>query len=263
MTTPAKETNEITSTSYLLSVVIPTRNEHASAPLLISQLAQALPELSYEVVLVDDSDDDTPELAQRLAAECGLNLRVIHREGQARRGGLSTAVIQGVRAAQGEYVCIMDADLQHPIDLIVPLLSRARDAGADIVIASRYLAGGSDAGLSSPMRKRISWASRWLVKILFFDRLGQVSDPLSGFFVARHTLVNETRLRPIGFKILLDILIRSDWTRVEDLPLLFAPRAAGVSKATLSQGRDFLAHTARLFLHHRLDWLLRHFRRPR
>jgi dolichol-phosphate mannosyltransferase len=87
------------------------------------------------------------------------------------------------------------------------------------------------------------------VKVLFFRTLRSITDPLSGFFLARQALLNETVLRPIGFKILLDVLVRCDWSAVDEIPLRFAPRAAGVSKATLSQGRDFLAHTFTLFLH--------------
>lgn len=232
-----------------LSVIVPTRNEAAVAPLLISRLSETLVDVPCEVIFVDDSDDDTPEVIQHATAQAGLDVKIIHREGDARRGGLSTAAVEGVRAASGRYVCIMDADLQHPPELIISLLSRAEESGADIVIASRNVEGGSGAGLSGRSRRFISWASKWLVKILFFRTLRSITDPLSGFFLARQALLNETFLRPIGFKILLDVLVRCDWSAVDEVPLRFAPRAAGVSKATLSQGRDFLAHTITLFLH--------------
>lgn len=244
-----------------LSVIIPARNESATAPLLISRLSQVLADVPCEVIFVDDSDDDTPAVIQHEAAQTGLDVKVVHREGQARRGGLSTAAVEGARAARGRYVCVMDADLQHPPELIISLLSRAEESGADIVIASRNVEGGSGAGLSGPSRRFISWASRWLVKALFPRRLGSITDPLSGFFLARQALLNETFLRPIGFKILLDVLVRCDWSAAEEVPLRFAPRAAGVSKATLSQGRDFLAHTLTLFWHVRFNGQGRGFKR--
>lgn len=245
----------------LLSLAIPTRNERATAPILIEQLAKVLAGVPHEVIFIDDSDDETPQLIPELAAESGLRISLIHREGKARRGGLSTAVVEGIRAARGRYVCVMDADLQHPLELIVPLLERAEGSVADIVIASRYVPGGSAAGLQGTSRKLISWAAKWLVKVLFYERLRPVSDPLSGFFLARRSLLEDTAFYPIGFKILMEILIRCRWTKVDEVPLRFAPRAAGVSKATLSQGKDFLRHTRRLFWEYRFNGLLRWVRR--
>lgn len=234
------------STSRLLSVIVATRNERVCAPLLVSQLSQALADVPSEIIFVDDSDDDTPELIERVAAESPLSIRVIHREGDAQRGGLSTAVLDGLKVSGGEYVCIMDADLQHPPELVSQLLSRARESAADIVIASRYIKGGSIAGLGGFTRKAISWGAKWLVKILFPHRLRSISDPLSGFFLARRTLLSETTLRPEGFKILLDTLMRCHWSKAEEIPLQFAARAGGDSKANLSQGRYFIVQVWKL-----------------
>ncbi len=233
--------------AFDVSLIIPTRNEEQNLPRLLAKLADVLRATSYEIILVDDSDDATAVVAPRLAAEYGLNLSVIHREGEERQGGLSTAVLAGMVAAHGEYVCVMDADLQHPPELIEDMIEAARNGDADIIIASRYVEGGSDAGLSSGTRRMISHASKRLVKTVFPGRLRSVSDPLSGFFLARRTLINETALRPIGFKILLDILVRSNWQLTEEVPLRFEQRAGGSSKATLNQGRDFLSHVTRLF----------------
>jgi dolichol-phosphate mannosyltransferase len=233
--------------AFDVSLIIPTRNEEQNLPALLAKLADVLHESSYEIILVDDSDDATAQVAPQLAAKHGLNLSVIHREGAERGGGLSTAVLAGVAAAYGDYVCVMDADLQHPPELIAGMIEAARRGDADIVIASRYVEGGSDAGLSSRARRLISFASKSLVKTVFRGRLRSVSDPLSGFFLARRSLLNKTALRPIGFKILLDILVRSNWRLMEEVPLRFERRAAGASKATLHQGRDFLSHVTRLF----------------
>jgi dolichol-phosphate mannosyltransferase len=231
----------------MLSVVIPTRNEEENAPSLITQLAGVLHDTASEVIFVDDSDDGTPEAIEMGAKKAGLAVTVVHRKGAERRGGLSTAVVEGIRAATGEYVLIMDADLQHPTAMIPLLLAKAEETGADIVIASRNVPGGSDAGLASPSRRVISWGARWMVKVLFFRTLRRVTDPLSGYFIARRDVLVDASLRPIGFKILLDVLVRADHSKVEELPLRFAPRAGGASKATMGQGREFLAHVATLF----------------
>ena len=233
--------------SLSLSVVIPTRNEEDNAHNLVSQLSQVLAGIESEVIFVDDSDDSTPAVIEDSARATALAVRVVRREGAERRGGLSTAVVEGIKAASGQYVLIMDADLQHPTDMIPLLLARAQEADADIVIASRNVPGGSDAGLGSPSRRVISWGAKWMVKVLFFRTLRRVSDPLSGYFIAKRDVLVDASLRPMGFKILLDVLVRADHSLVEELPLKFAPRAGGASKATLGQGRQFLTHVATLF----------------
>jgi dolichol-phosphate mannosyltransferase len=226
---------------------VPTRNERGNVRALLSRLRDVLAGVPAEILIVDDSDDGTPEEATRAAADIGVPLRVIHREGAERKGGLSTAVIAGIKASRGEFVCVMDADLQHPPELVVKMLEVARERQADIVIASRYVKGGSDGGLSSPSRKFLSFASKWLVTVLFFPRLMRVTDPLTGYFVARRSVLEGVILRPIGFKILLEILIRSKWKRSVDVPMKFERRAEGESKATFKQGTDFLRHTLVLF----------------
>lgn len=233
--------------TYDVSLIIPTRNEEQNLPALFTKLSQVLSSVSYEIILVDDSDDATATIAPALADEHGLNVSVIHRDGEQRAGGLSTAVLAGVAEAWGDFVCIMDADLQHPPELISEMIAATRNSEADIIIASRYVDGGSDAGLSGRSRRMISRASKRLVKTVFPGRLRSVSDPLSGFFLAKRSLLNETALRPIGFKILLDILVRSKWQVAEEVPLQFQRRAGGNSKATLNQGREFLSHVNRLF----------------
>jgi dolichol-phosphate mannosyltransferase len=251
----------VAESGWTLSVVIPTRNEAATVPLLISHLSDALAGVSAQLIFVDDSDDGTAAVIEQCSQGNDLSIQVVHREGDARRGGLSTAAVIGIRTAAGEYVCVMDADLQHPPQLVKTLLSRAEETGADIVIASRYVPGGSDAGLSSVSRKAISRGAKWFAKIVFIDRLHSVTDPLSGFFLARRSVLTKATLRPIGFKILLDILIRSDWRVLREEPLQFASRAGGTSKATLKQGRDFLLHVMSLFWHARFDAPSRRLRR--
>ena len=235
------------NTPPLLSLVVPTRNERANVRMLLSSLHDVLDGVPSEILIVDDSDDGTPDEAALAAKEIGVLVRVMHREGKERKGGLSTAVIAGIGASRGEYICVMDADLQHPPQLVPVMLEAARDRHADLVMASRYARGGSDGGLSSSLRRFLSKASKWLVRLLFFPRLLRVTEPLTGYFVVRRSLLEGVTLSPIGFKILLEILIRSQWSRSIDVPLKFDRRAAGKSKATIKQGTDFLRHVLILF----------------
>ena len=239
-----------------LTLIIPTRNERENMPLLLPRIKEALGDLSYEVLIVDDSDDGTLEAAVSSAEASGLTLRGIHREPGSREGLLSGAVVAGIADSRGRYICVLDADLQHPPELIHAMLACAQEEGADVVIASRYLKGGSDEGLSSGLRRFVSVLAKYFAKTLFFPRLATVSDPLSGYFIVRRSTLEGVPLKPRGFKILLEILVRSDARRVRELPMRFAQRAEGDSKATLKQGMDFGRHAAELFWDARVRRLL-------
>ncbi|HEY5624959.1 MAG TPA: glycosyltransferase [Dehalococcoidia bacterium] len=230
-----------------LTLIIPTRNERENMPPLLRRIKETLGDLSYEVLIVDDSDDRTLEAAASVAEASGLTLRGIHREPGSRDGALSGAVVAGIADSRGTYICVLDADLQHPPELIRTMLSRAQEEGADVVIASRYLKGGSDEGLASGWRRFISVFAKYFAKALFFPRLVAVSDPLSGYFIVRRSTVASVRFKPRGFKILLEILVRSGARRVREVPMKFARRAEGDSKATLKQGMDFGLHAVTLF----------------
>ncbi|HYA00901.1 MAG TPA: glycosyltransferase [Candidatus Binatia bacterium] len=227
-----------------LSVVVPTRNESDSLGPLWDRLGPALSGIAAEVCFVDDSDDDTPSLLARLESAQPM-VRCLIRRGEQRQGGLSTAVVSGLHMARGEYVCVMDADLQHSPELI-PAMLAAADAGADVVVASRYLRGGSPSGLSGRFRHLVSRGASLVARALFGEAR-QSTDPLSGFFLCRRRLVDGIEFRPVGFKILLELLVCIPGVRVQDVPLEFQPRAAGVSKASARQGVLFLRHLASLF----------------
>ena len=200
-----------------------------------------------ELIVVDDSDDDTPQAFADSAARSPLPVRLLHRRPGARKGGLSSAVIAGARWARGQWVLVMDADLQHPPEAAAMLASTAVRHDSDIVVGTRYAGNGSPAdGLSSKARTLVSSWSTWLAKTLFPRRLAMMTDPLSGLFAFRRAAVNLDALRPTGFKILLEILVRNPRTSVAEVAYRFAARHAGRSKASLQQGLTFLGHLARL-----------------
>jgi len=231
----------------LLTLVIPTRNEAENVPLLVRRLRESLEGLDYRVVFVDDSTDETPKIIRSLAGE-DARISLIRREGPEREGGLSTAVTRGLyEVASGSvYTCVMDADLQHPPHKVREMLRTARSANADVVVASRYARGGSYAGLQGPLRKAISLGSKYLAQLIFGEAR-KTSDPMSGFFLIRNEAVQDIQFRPTGFKVLLEILVCAPELKVVEVPLRFEARNAGVSKATLRQGLEYLAHIASLF----------------
>jgi dolichol-phosphate mannosyltransferase len=231
--------------SPLLSVVIPTRDEEANVEPLLRRLRATLGALDHGILFVDDSDDRTPSL---IAAAAAADPRVglVHRQGAERQGGLSTAVLTGIHAVRGEFVCVMDADLQHPPENI-PAMLEAAVGGADVVVASRYMRGGSGHGLDGAARRMVSRGAGAVARALFREARAS-SDPLSGFFVCRRGVIDGIEFRPVGFKVLLELLVCVPGLRVRDVPLDFASRTAGSSKASLRQGLLFLGHLRSLFV---------------
>ncbi|GAB2456233.1 glycosyltransferase [Xylanimonas ulmi] len=222
-----------------VTVVVPTYNEGPNVAELVRRLGQVLRD-GADVVFVDDSDDDTPAVIAQVAADAALPVRLIHREVPV--GGLSGAVVEGLRAAQeagAEWAVVMDGDLQHPPELVPALLERGRADGADVVVASRYTGSGDAGGLDGPGRRLVSRASGLLARSMFPVRLRNVTDPMTGFFAVRTDRIDTAELRPRGFKILLEILARTRLDVVEE-PFVFGERFAGRSKASLSNGLRYV-----------------------
>src|SRR6266568_1971029 len=230
-----------------LTVIVPTRNEKHSIEVLLARLGPAVAPLGAELIFVDDSDDETPDVLAEQARTCPVPIRILHRPPGSRKGGLGSAVVAGARHARGDWVLVMDADLQHPPEAAAVLASTAMRHDCDIVVGTRYAGDRSAAdGLGSAGRVFVSSSATRLVKNVFPRRLAMVSDPLSGLFAFRRTSVNLDRLRPTGFKVLLEILVRNPVARVAEVAYRFEPRAAGDSKASLRQGVMFLRHLVRL-----------------
>jgi hypothetical protein len=230
-----------------LTVVVPTRDERESILPLITRLERVHPKLRFQVLFVDDSDDGTPETIREVAAACRRAVGVIHRPPGHRDGGLGGAVVAGIREARSDWICVMDADLQHPPELLGALLEEARRSTADIVVASRYCPGG-DVGDFSAARIALSRGAGFVARAMFPWRLQGVSDPLSGFFLIRRATVDVTDLRPRGFKILLEILVRAGPLRTSEVPFRFGERYAGESKASLREGVRYLRRLIELRL---------------
>jgi dolichol-phosphate mannosyltransferase len=231
----------------ILSVVVPSRNEAESVGALISELEPVMAGAPAELIFVDDSDDETPSRVHEHARGAGGPVRLVHREPHERGGGLGGAVVEGLSRARGSWVCVMDADLQHPPDVVLRLLRAARADDRDLVVATRFRDGGSHLGLGK-LRTLVSRGSAFAARLLFPRRLRGVSDPMSGFFLVRRAAVDPAELKPNGFKILLELLVRTPFESVGEVPYAFAERRAGESKASLREGLRFLLQLVRLRL---------------
>jgi len=210
-----------------LSIIIPTLNERGNIEPLLALLTEALLEIEWEAIFVDDdSHDGTPEHVRAIARR-NPRVRCLQRIG---RRGLATACVEGVLACASPYVAVMDADLQHDERLLPEMVGVLESGAADLVIGSRYVAGGG-IGDWSTGRARISGMATRLARMIC---RADIADPLSGFFMCRRE-VFEAALRRMsgqGFKVLLDLLASSPEPppRVKELPYSFRERRHGESK---------------------------------
>ncbi|MGW5851276.1 glycosyltransferase [Streptomyces sp. NPDC055254] len=245
---PARTEAELTAPRTLagsVTLIIPTFNEAENIPELLRRLDAALPaHPPCDVLFVDDSTDDTPAVIEKAALECAFPVAVLHRD--TAEGGLGGAVVEGVKRADTDWIVVMDADLQHPPHLVPELVGEAIRTGADLVVASRYISGGSRAGLAGSYRVAVSRGATWLTKGLFPRALRGISDPMSGFFAVRRAAVTSVALRPLGYKILLELAVRCRPAKVAEVPFVFQDRFAGESKSTAREGVRFLSHLAAL-----------------
>jgi dolichol-phosphate mannosyltransferase len=222
------------------SIVIPTFNERDNVGPLLARLARVLPAERTEIIFVDDSTDDTPTVIAEQARSCPIPVTVHHRNRPV--GGLGGAVVEGFQRARGEWIVVMDGDLQHPPEVVGALVDAGVRDGSDLVVASRYTQGGSRDGLAGAYRRLVSRGATLATKIFFYTSLTQVSDPLSGFFAVRATSLDVAELQPHGYKIMLELLVRNRPGRVTEVPFTFEARQAGASKAGLAEGVRFLRH---------------------
>jgi putative flippase GtrA len=217
-----------------LSVILPTRNESGNIEPLLQRLEQALQGIGAEVIFVDDSSDDTATVIRRACAHSQLPVRLIARPPGRRSGGLGGAVVEGFRAARGTWLCVMDADLQHPPELIPRLMSHAQQLAFDLVIGSRFADGASTPGMNS-LRSAISHTFILSARFLFISQLRRVTDPLTGFFLVRRDQIDLDRLHPNGFKILLELIVQFPALRISEIGFMMEPRYTGDSKASVHE----------------------------
>jgi dolichol-phosphate mannosyltransferase len=220
-------------------MVVPTYNERERIAELTDALFAACGAsgIGLELVIVDDnSPDGTGEVADRLAA--GRNVRVIHRAGKL---GLGTAVAEGFGAASADVVGVMDADFSHPPALVPRMLATFRETAAELVIASRYVPGGSTPNW--PLQRRL--LSR--AACLLARPLSPVRDAASGFFLIRRDIARGTAIKAGGFKICLELIVRSGAGRLVEVPYRFDDREQGESKMSVREAAGYLVQLRDLY----------------
>jgi dolichol-phosphate mannosyltransferase len=218
----------------LLSVVVPTFNERSNVAELLRRIEATLNSGGWEVIFVDDDSPDGTAAAVREIAQRDSRVRVLHRIG---RRGLSSACVEGMLAAAAPVIAVMDADLQHDETMLPRMLAAVED-GADLALGSRYTQGGSTEGWDSARAGMSRFATTLSRAVL----RQPVSDPMSGFFMLRRSVLDETvrGLSALGFKILLDILTTSRRPlKLVEVPYTFRNRFSGESKLDSAALWDF------------------------
>ena len=212
---------------HKLGLVVPTLNEAGNIPVLLDRIRESLTStrIGYEILVVDDDSQDGTASVVKEYAKQDARVRLFVRKGAR---GLAGAVIHGWKQSDADLLGVIDADLQHPPEVLPSLIAPVLN-GADITIASRYASGNG--------------VSEWNKFRLFVSRAGtlataplqrkdlRVKDPLSGFFIVRRECIDGLELQPEGFKILLEILVKGRIRKAIEVPFEFGNRHAGKSKA--------------------------------
>lgn len=234
-----------TPSNPLCAVIVPTYHEAGNLAVLLPRLAKILQSvnISFIIVVVDDnSADGTEEIIERIRAE-GVPVDLIVRKG---RRGLSSAVIEGFNhAASAKYLVCMDGDLSHPPESIPEMLRLMETKPAsELVVASRYITGGGTC-VNWGMRRRVY---SQCARLLAFP-IVRLNDPLSGFFVIPKTIYARARnLHPMGYKIILELIVKCRCKKIIEIPIHFSSRLHGRSKLTVKQQLLYVLHVARLSL---------------
>ena len=223
------------------TVVIPTFNERDRLGVLLQRVFEACDRdgLAIEIIVVDDnSADGTGAVADEWAQH--RRVRVIHRAGKL---GLGSAVLEGFSIAETEIVGVMDGDLSHPPELLPRLFHTISDGQFDVVVGSRYVNGGGTANFSAG-RWLLSRVGCWLAR-----PLTPVHDPMSGFFLIRRTRLAGFRTSVQGFKIGLELLVRTRPRHIAEVGYVLVGRTQGASKMSIAEAMGFLRQLVSLYRH--------------
>jgi dolichol-phosphate mannosyltransferase len=224
----------------MISIIIPTFNEAENVRIIVPKLSQMLNESGFngEILIVDDnSPDGTAGAALELAETYPVKVHVRYAD-----KGLSKAVIEGFALAAGDICVVMDADLSHPVEQVPAMITPILNGQCDVTVGSRYVEGGGF-GRFPIHRKWISKGAGLLAK-----GVTRISDPTSGFMALRKKIIEGIQLDPLGWKIVLEVVVKTN-PRIVEVPIVFTDRKEGQSKLDFRAQIDYFHHLWRLYCH--------------
>ena len=229
-----------------ISIIVPTYNESKNIRGILEYIQKSIPEnLKAETIVVDDnSPDHTAKIAEdyfhSIREKTTHTINVIKRKA---KDGLSSAILNGIQQATGSTIVVMDSDFSHPPNIIPKMIETLKQTSCDIVIASRYVKGGSIQGW--PFKRKImSKIATGIAK----KGLGISSkDPMSGFFMFKKNIIAGLKFDTIGYKILLEILVKTKGVKIQEVPYTFTDRQQGESKLGASTIFDYCKSVWKLY----------------
>jgi len=243
---------------YTISIIIPTYNESENIIGLLDKIKQNLSQNVFtEIIIVDDnSPDGTGNIVQNYInddikiksekqnanfKEQLYSIKIVNRK---IKNGLIPAILEGVKSSKGDYILIMDADFSHPPEIIPKIIAKLLDTSSSIVIASRYTKDGSIIGW--PFKRRlISKGAAIIAK--FGLSVNNVTDPMSGFFAVPRSILENIKIDTKGYKILLEILVKSKNVPIFETPYTFLDRKSGKSKMGFNVIFDYVGSVWQLY----------------
>jgi dolichol-phosphate mannosyltransferase len=228
-----------------VSVIIPTFNESQNICNVLKSIKEHLPKINLEAIVVDDNSPDgtgkiVEDYVKSMKNIAGYSISVIHRKA---KEGLSSAIIDGLKKSKGETVVVMDSDLSHPPQILPKMLDTLKQTQCDIVVASRYVKGGAIHGW--PFKRKLM--SKIATKIAKKGLGVTANDPMSGFFAFRRKVTEGLKFDAIGYKILLELLVKTKGAKVEEIPYTFTDRKFGSSKLDSSTIFDYCKSVWKLY----------------
>jgi dolichol-phosphate mannosyltransferase len=229
-----------------VSIIIPTYNESRNIIQILKSIGENLPRnVIAEAIVVDDNSPDSTgrivdEYLKNVKKIAGYTMDIIHRTS---KNGLSSAILSGIQRAKGDTIVVMDSDFSHPPQIIPKMIESLKKYQCDLVIASRYISGGKINGWTVK-RKIMSKVATLIAK----KGLGvKTKDPMSGFFAFKKNILKGINFDAIGYKILLEILVKKSEIAVKEIPYTFENRTFGSSKLDRTTITDYFKSVWKLY----------------
>ncbi len=229
-----------------VSIIIPTYNESKNIIKILHHIGEILPKnISTQTIVVDDNSPDgtgkiVEDYLKNVKKIADNTIEIIHRKA---KDGLGSAILKGIQQAKGDTIVVMDCDFSHPPQIIPKLIESIKKYQYDIVVASRYIKGGKIQGWSVKRKIMSKFATLIAKKGLGID----TKDPMSGFFAFKRSIIKGLNIDAIGFKILLEILVKTKGVNIKEIPYTFQNRELGSSKLNVKTILDYYKSVWKLY----------------
>jgi dolichol-phosphate mannosyltransferase len=229
-----------------VSIIIPTYNESKNIIKILHHIGEILPKnISTQTIVVDDNSPDgtgkiVEDYLKNVKKIADNTIEIIHRK---TKDGLGSAILKGIQQAKGDTIVVMDCDFSHPPQIIPKLIESIKKYQYDIVVASRYIKGGKIQGWSVKRKIMSRFATLIAKKGLGVD----TKDPMSGFFAFKRSIIKGLNIDAIGFKILLEILVKTKGVNIKEIPYTFQNRELGSSKLNVKTILDYYKSVWKLY----------------